>query len=98
MTTTLDETLDAIASGDTATVLRAELASRIHEREAATVNRLVADYRAGSLKESSLRDAVAAISEGRALLEDLTRTMRLGNEARQRAAQPGLGISRAGGR
>lgn len=85
---TLDETLTDIGRGDQAALVHGALRGKVAEREAQWLRKLVADFQAGTLTDRQTLSAVAAIAEGRALLTDLTRTMRLGSEARQRAAQP----------
>ena len=84
----LDEDLADITRADQATLLHATLRAKVADRESYWIKRLVAEFRANGLTEPLMRSAVAAIAEGQALLEDLSRTMRLGHDARSRAAQP----------
>lgn len=85
---TPDETLQRTADAQRAALVHADLAPLVAAREAHTVARLVAEFRAGTLSDQIARSGIAAISEARALLEDLTRTMRHGDVARSHLAQP----------
>lgn len=84
----LDERLTDIAAGDRAALMHAELTALFTAREDQHLRRLVADFHAGTLTEPLMRSGIAAIAEGRAVLEDLQRTMRRGQTARHHATQP----------
>ena len=85
---TLDEAHTRMAAGQRAAIVQADLGPLVAARETATLSRLVAEFRAGTLTDLAARTGIAAIAEGRALLEDLTRTMRHGAIAQSHMAQP----------
>lgn len=83
-----DEDLTRAQRGATAAVLKEQLEHRVHEKERAILSRAIAEYRGNTLTGENARAYIAAITEVRSLLGDLTRDVREGQEARQRLMSP----------